>query len=279
MRLVRSLQHWLSGTGPRLPVTDLVPEGHPIRQWADTFPWATLVSAIEQSCATRFPKKSPRGRRPMPLRVLCALELLKHARGASDEAIGHRLRTDCAVMEACGLRDSQGHPSQAHFGLPETLCACRGRRDEALREERMASQAAAAMDAGLVSPAPLVLDTLPCEQGSQRVTDATTRSQAQKKREHSWSTSLKRAAAGRPHASSKPQAANKRAKKSCGALAAAAGAKRLSWSSWCATPHRNSWNVASPAQLLPNRPRNVLNRPRRCVSLNARVLPVSCARR
>ena len=38
MRLVRYLQHWLRGTGPRLHVTDFVPEGHPIRQWADTFP-------------------------------------------------------------------------------------------------------------------------------------------------------------------------------------------------------------------------------------------------
>ena len=72
MRLVRSLQHWLSGTDPRVHVTDFVPEGHPIRPWADTLPWATLVSAIEQRFATRLPKKSPRGRRPIPLRVLFA---------------------------------------------------------------------------------------------------------------------------------------------------------------------------------------------------------------
>ena len=49
MRLVHFLQHWLSGTGTRLHVTDFVPESHPIRQWAETFPWAALVSAIEQS--------------------------------------------------------------------------------------------------------------------------------------------------------------------------------------------------------------------------------------
>ena len=181
MRLVRYLQHWLSGTGPRLHVTDFVPEGHPIRQWADTFPWATLGSAIEQSFATRFPKKSPRGRRPIPLRVLFALELLKHELGASDEAICHRLRTDFAVMYACGLRDYQVNPSQAHFVLPETLCEFRGRIDEALMDELIAIQAAAAMDAGLVSPAHLVIDTFPCEQGSQRVTDATTLYKAQKK--------------------------------------------------------------------------------------------------
>ena len=40
MRLLRYLQHWLSGQGPRLQVADFVPETHPIRQWADTFPWA-----------------------------------------------------------------------------------------------------------------------------------------------------------------------------------------------------------------------------------------------
>jgi hypothetical protein len=67
---------------------------------------------------------------------------------------------------ACGL--------QAHCVLPETLCAFRCRIDEALMDELRAIQAAAAMDAGRVSPAHRVLDTVPCEQGSQRVTDATT---------------------------------------------------------------------------------------------------------
>lgn len=41
-------------------------------------------------------------------------------------------------------------------------------------DELMAIQAAAAMEEGLVSPAHLVIDTFPSEQGSQRVTDATT---------------------------------------------------------------------------------------------------------
>jgi len=44
MRRVRYLQHWLSGTEARLHVTDFGPESHPIRQWADTFPWAALVA-------------------------------------------------------------------------------------------------------------------------------------------------------------------------------------------------------------------------------------------
>jgi hypothetical protein len=164
-----------------LHVTDFVPEGHPIRQWAETFPWVTLVSAIEQSFATRFPKKSSRGRRPVSVRVLLALELLKHELGASDEEICHRLRTDFAVMYACGLQEYQGNPSQPHFVLPETLCEFRSRIDEALMDELIALQAAAALEEGLVSPAHLVIDTFPSEPGSQRVTDATTLYKAHKK--------------------------------------------------------------------------------------------------
>jgi Transposase domain (DUF772) len=181
MRLTRYLQHWLSGTGTPLQVTDFVPETDPIRQWADTFPWATLVSAIERSFAQRFPKQSARGRRPVPIRVLLALELLKHELGASDEDICHRLRTDFAVMYACGLREYRINPAQAHFVLPTTLCEFRSRIDEALMDELIAIQAAAAMDEALVSPAHLLIDTFPCEQGSQRVTDATTLYKAQKK--------------------------------------------------------------------------------------------------
>jgi hypothetical protein len=182
MRLVRFLQHWLSGTGTPLQVTDFVPDTHPIRLWADTFPWAALVSAIEQSFQKRFQKSSRRGRRPVSIRVLLALELLKHELGASDEDICQRLRTDFAVMYACGLRAYQINPFQAHFVLPETLCEFRGRLDEALMDELIALQAAAAMEEGFVSPAHLVIDTFPCEQGSQRVTDATTLYKAQKKR-------------------------------------------------------------------------------------------------
>jgi len=44
MRLLRHLQHWLTGTGRPLRVADFVPETHPVRQWADTFPWSALVA-------------------------------------------------------------------------------------------------------------------------------------------------------------------------------------------------------------------------------------------
>jgi len=209
MRLVRYLQHWLSGTGARLHVTDFVPVSHPIRQWADTFPWAALVSAMEHSFTQRFPRSSPRGRWPVPVRVLLALELLKHELGASDEDICQRLRTDFAVMYACGLREYQVNPSQAHFVLPETLCEFRGRIDEALMDELIAIQAAAAMEEGLVSPAHLVIDTFPSAQGSQRVTDATTLYKAQKKRSRSSPTSRSSAAPGPPRSPAKPETSHK----------------------------------------------------------------------
>jgi hypothetical protein len=181
MRLLRHLQHWLTGGGPRLQVADFVPHTHPIRQWADTFPWAALVDAIDRSFAQRFPKASSRGRPPVSTRVLLALELLKHEVGASDEQMCSRLRTDFAVLYACGITESQADPHQTHFVLPEVLAQFRSRIDPALMDELMAIQAAAAMDEGLVSPAHLLVDTFPAEQGSQRVTDATTLYKAQKK--------------------------------------------------------------------------------------------------
>src|SRR5712671_6810193 len=136
MGIVRSLQHWLGGHGPHLQPAAFVPETHPIRLWADTFPWDAMVQAVAQSFAQRFPKKRPTGGRPsVSLRVLLALELLNHELNASDEDICQRLRTDVAVMYACGL--------------PE----------------------------------------VPAEQGSQRVTDATTLYKAQKNSSTSWNAS------------------------------------------------------------------------------------------
>ena len=199
MRLLRHLQHWLGGSGPRLRIADIVPHTNSLRQWADTFPWTALVAAVEQSFDTRFPKSSPRGRAPIPIRVLLALELLKHEVGASDEAICERLRTDVAVMYACGIEYVQFDTPQAHFVLPETLAQFRSRLDEALIDDLLAIQAAAAMDAGLVSPAHLLVDTFPAEQGSQRVTDATTLYKAQKKSSTSSRTSQCSAPSEPPH--------------------------------------------------------------------------------
>jgi hypothetical protein len=174
MSLVRYLQPWLRGPGVPLHVAACVPATHPMRPWAATFPWAALVAAMERSFAPRCPPRSPRGRRPVPLRVWLALALLKHDVGGADEDLCHRWRTDFAGLYACGWREYQAPRSPVHFGLPETLCELRGRLDEALMDALIAIQAAAAMEEGLVSPAHLVLDTFPCEQGRPRVTDATT---------------------------------------------------------------------------------------------------------
>jgi hypothetical protein len=73
--------------------------------------------------------------------------------------------------------------------LPEVLAQFRSRIDAALRDELLAIQATAAMEAGLVSPAHLVVDTFPSEQGSQRVNDAATLYKAKKKFSRSSSTS------------------------------------------------------------------------------------------
>ena len=189
MRLLRHLQHWVGGTGPSIVVANFVPDSHPIRLWADTFPWDQLVAAIEDSFERRFPKKSAAGRPSVQVRVLLALELLKHELTCSDEAICDRLRTDFAVIYACGMREVQAHRDQAHFVCPETLSTFRARLDGELMDELLAIQSAVAMDAGLVSPAHVLIDTFPAEQGSQRVTDATTLYKAQKKSSRSSTTS------------------------------------------------------------------------------------------
>jgi transposase len=180
MLLLRYLQHWLTGRGPCLQVADFVPETHPIRQWADTVPWATLVAAVDRSFTRRFPKPTARGRPPVSTRVLLALELLKHELACSDEQICSRLRTDLAVMYACGITQVQVDGSQEHFVLPEVLAQFRSRLDAPLMEELLAIQAATAMEEGLVSPAHVVVDTFPSEQGSQRVNEAATLYKAQK---------------------------------------------------------------------------------------------------
>jgi hypothetical protein len=78
-------------------------------------------------------------------------------------------------MDACGIGEVQVDGSQEHVVLPEVLAQFRSRIDDALMEELLAIQAAAAMEDGLVSPAHVVVDTFPSEQGSQRVHDAATR--------------------------------------------------------------------------------------------------------
>ena len=70
MRLLRHLQPWLTGTGRPLIVADFVPETQPLRQWADTFPWAALVAAVDQHGAQHFPAPPARGRAPVATRVL-----------------------------------------------------------------------------------------------------------------------------------------------------------------------------------------------------------------
>src|SRR5712692_8821849 len=181
MRLLRHLQHWLTGQGLHITVADFVPETPPVRQWADTLPWAALVAAVDHSFAQRVPTPTVRGRVPVATRVLLALELLKHELHCSDEQICSQLRTDLAVMYACGIREVQVDRAQGHFVLPEVLAQFRSRIDAALMDELLTLQAAAAMAAGLVSPAHVGVDPCPSEQGSPRGNDAAPRDKAKKK--------------------------------------------------------------------------------------------------
>ena len=84
-------------------------------------------------------------------------------------------------MYACGIPEVQVDGAQAHFVLPEVLAQFRSRVDASLMEELLAIQAATAIEDGLVSPAHVVIDTFPSEQGSQRVNDAATLYKAKKK--------------------------------------------------------------------------------------------------
>src|SRR4030095_4767178 len=142
MQLLRYLQHWLAGRGPCLQVADFVPETHPVRQWADTFPWAALVAAVDRNFAQRFPTPTACGRAPVATRVLLALELLKHELHCSDEQICNQLRTDLAVMYACGIAEVEVNQAQAHFVLPELLTQFRSRLDEPLLQELLGLHAA-----------------------------------------------------------------------------------------------------------------------------------------
>ena len=124
------------------------------------------------------------------------MELLKHALAGSAEQICRRVRTDLAVMDACGIREGQGAGSQEHFVRPAVLVQFRSRLDAPLMEELLAIQAATAMEDGLVSPAHLVVDTFPREPGSQRVNDAATLYNAPKKSSRSSRPSPCRAPPG-----------------------------------------------------------------------------------
>jgi Transposase domain (DUF772) len=155
-------------------VADFVPETPPMRHWAETFPWAALVAAVDRSFAQRFPQPTTRGRPPVSTRVLWAVARLQHELACADEQSCSRLRTDLAVRYACGITAVQVDRTQDHCVLPEVLAQLRRCLAAPLMEELLAVQAATAREDGLVSPAYWVVDTLPREQGSQRVHAAAT---------------------------------------------------------------------------------------------------------
>src|SRR5919106_6289676 len=142
MQLLRYFQHWLTGRGPCLQVVDRAS-----RSWTSFrthLPSATGRIRFRGRYWWRpsnalWPSTSPtpptRGRPPVSTRVLLALELLKQELACSDEQICSRLRTDLAVMYACGIREVQLEGSQDHFVLPEVLAHFRSRLDAPLMAE------------------------------------------------------------------------------------------------------------------------------------------------
>ncbi len=112
--------------------------------------------------------------------MLVALEGLKPAWACADAQIGRRVRTDLAVMNACGSQAVQVDGSQEPFVLPAGRAHVRRRLEAPLLAERLAMQAAPAMADALVRPAHLVVDIWPRAQGSPRVQDAATLSKAPK---------------------------------------------------------------------------------------------------
>jgi hypothetical protein len=181
MTRFRDLQPWLTGRGPCLQVADFGPATHPLRPWAQTCPWAARIAAVERACAPRFPRAHPRGRPPVSTRVWLALEWLKQALACSDEPSCRRLRTALAVMSAGGIVAVQVDGAQEHGVLPDVLAHVRRRLEAPLRAALRAIQAAPAREDGLVSPAPVGVDTFPRAPGSPRGHDAATLDQAPKK--------------------------------------------------------------------------------------------------
>ena len=234
MRLLRFLQHWLTGTDRPLRVAEFVPDTHPVRQWADTFPWPALVAAVDRHIAQHFPTPTARGRPPVATRVLLALELLKHELHCSDEQICSQLRTDLAVMYACGIAEVQVNRAQAHFVLPELLTQFRSRLDEALLQELLAIPAAAAIEEGAVSPAHVVVDTFPSEQGSQRVNDAATLYKAKKKSSSSSPSSRSNVRPRGRRCRSRRSSSSRNWPRLCAALGDNAEARGKSLCPWCA---------------------------------------------
>jgi hypothetical protein len=114
--------------------------------------------------------------------------------------------------------------AQEHVVLPDVLAQCRRRLDEPLLAEWLAIQAASAMEDGLVSPAPLVVDTCPSEQGSPRVKAAATRYKAPQKSSSSSRPYPYRALPRAPRSRGKRHNSSTTSSRACGALADRAGA-------------------------------------------------------
>jgi len=264
MPLWRFLPHGLTGRGPCLQVADVVPATHARRHWADTCPWAALVAAVDRACTQRFPTPTTRGRPPVSTRVLWALEGWKPEVAGADAQSSSRWRTDLAVRSAGGIGAVQGDGSQAHGVLPEVLAHFRRRLDAPLLAERLAMQAATALEDGLVRPAPLVVDPVPRAHGSQRVHDAATRSKAPQKSSRSARPAPRRAPPGARRCRGEHRTSRTPSSRSSAASVASAGGWGRGVGHRCARPRRHGWRWASRSCRWRGPPRRAYTARRRC---------------
>jgi hypothetical protein len=132
-------------------------------------------------------------------------------------------------MDACGITEVRVDRAQEHFVLPEVLAQFRRRLDEPLMAAWLAIQAATAMEDGLVSPAHLVVDTFPSEQGSQRVNDAATLSKAPKKSSRSSRPSPRRAPPEARRCRGQHSSSSRTWRRFCAAAVASAGGWETCW--------------------------------------------------
>ena len=164
-------------------------------------------------------------------------------------------------MDAWGLRAVHADRAPAPVVWPATLAQCRHRRAPECLEALGAIQAAAALAAGRGRPAPLRVAPFPSEPGRQRVTDATTLSQAPKTCGTAASGAASQARA-RPRACSpRRRHATRLCPRSGVAWAATAGATAPASARGCARPPRPCWTwaVAWPPGL--RRPQRSCPRP------------------
>jgi hypothetical protein len=176
-----------------------------------------------------LPQATTRGRPPVSTRGWLAWAGLQHAWACAAAQLCRRVRTDRAVMDACGIEPVPVEGAQAQVGLPEVLAPCRRRLDAPLLAERRAIQAVTALAGGLVSLVHLVVDTFPRAPGSPRVNAAAPLEKAPPKVSRSSRPAPRTAPPETPRAKGESTRASTPCQRCCAAGVASAGGGGRWW--------------------------------------------------